>query len=99
MPCHVLRVLALVAAATAAGAAPADDGAPAPIEKGSAEKAGKPENHVLAAIGLDRAAAREVVRLSFACDTAEADAEAAAAILVEEAQALRAQAPRGAARR
>ena len=33
MQCCVLRVLSLVAAATAAGAAPADDGAPAQIEK------------------------------------------------------------------
>jgi cysteine sulfinate desulfinase/cysteine desulfurase-like protein len=54
---------------------------------------------VLAAIGLDRAAAREVVRLSFCADTTEDDARAAAAIVAEEAQMLRAQAPRGAARR
>lgn len=53
-----------------------------------------PDNPVLAAIGLDRAASREVVRLSWSADTPLADAEAAAAILVEEALRLRASAPR-----
>jgi cysteine desulfurase len=69
-----------------------DNGEPA------AQHAAKPENHVLAAIGLDRAAAREVVRLSFCADTTEDDARTAAAIVAEEAAALLAQAPRGAAR-
>ena len=59
-------------------------------------------NHVLAAIGLDRKQAREVVRLSFARATTVAEAERAASTLVEEALALRALAPqpaRGGARR
>lgn len=55
-------------------------------------------NHVLDAIGLDRRAAAEVVRLSFACDNTPSEAEAAAQILVEEAEALRRAAPRGGAR-
>ncbi len=42
------------------------------------------ENHVLAAIGFDRRTAREVVRLSFSCETTVAQAEAAGAILAEE---------------
>jgi cysteine desulfurase len=53
-----------------------------------------PTNHVLAAIGLDAAAAREVFRVSCSRLTTEADAAAAAAILVEEARALRDIAPR-----
>ncbi|HEX5051553.1 MAG TPA: cysteine desulfurase family protein [Planctomycetota bacterium] len=52
------------------------------------------ENHVLAAIGLDRQQAREVVRLSFCGDTTSDDAEAAAQILVAEALRLREAAPR-----
>lgn len=52
------------------------------------------ENHVLSAIGLDRRAQREVLRLSFSRYTGEAEARAAAGILVEEATALRAAAPR-----
>lgn len=58
-------------------------------------KAKKPaDNPVLAAIGLDRAAAREVVRLSFSGMTTHDDAETAASILVEEALRLRAANPR-----
>ncbi len=59
---------------------------------------GKPGNPVLAAIGLDRRAAREVVRLSFCGTTTRDEAETAARILVEEALRLREVAPRGAAR-
>jgi len=53
----------------------------------------KPDNHVLAAIGLDRRAAREVVRLSFAGTTTVEDAEDAAHVIVDEALRLRASAP------
>ena len=63
------------------------------------ERGGKPDNHVLAAIGMDRRQAREVVRLSFSRDNTEAECERAAAIVVEEALVLRAQAPHGSARR
>lgn len=52
------------------------------------------DNHVLAAIGFDRRAAREVVRLSFCRDTTQEQVEAAAAILVAEARQLANQAPR-----
>jgi cysteine desulfurase len=52
-----------------------------------------PSNHVLAAIGLDAQQAREVVRLSFSQFTTAADAEFAAAVLVEEALRLRQSAP------
>ena len=54
---------------------------------------GKPDNHVLAAIGLDRRAAREVVRLSFSGATTADDVHAAARIVVDEALRLRASAP------
>ena len=54
----------------------------------------KPSNHVLAAIGLDPKQAREVVRISFCTDNTMAEAEQAADILVEEAQALLQAAPR-----
>lgn len=53
------------------------------------------DNHVLAAIGLDRRAAREVVRLSFGATTSRADAERAAEIIAAEALRLRDAAPRG----
>jgi cysteine desulfurase len=56
----------------------------------------KPDNHVLAAIGMDRRASREVIRLSFSRETTDEEAERAAQILVEEAQAMLAHAPRGA---
>ncbi len=52
------------------------------------------KNHVLAAIGLDARAAREVVRLSFSSETTHADAVDAATILVDEALRLLAAAPR-----
>jgi cysteine desulfurase len=58
---------------------------------------GTPDNHVLAAIGLDRSAAREVVRLSFSLATSVEQADEAARILVEEAKRFAASAPRGAA--
>lgn len=53
----------------------------------------KPDNHVLAAIGMDRRAAREVVRLSFAATTTMADADDAVHVIVDEALRLRASAP------
>jgi cysteine desulfurase len=55
---------------------------------------GKSDNHVLAAIGLDRRAAREVVRLSFGATTTSAEVDAATGILVEEARRLLASSPR-----
>lgn len=53
-----------------------------------------PANPVLAAIGMDARAAREVVRFSFGPSTTEADVDTAARIAVEEIEALRAHAPR-----
>jgi len=53
-----------------------------------------PSNHVLAAIGLDKFQAREVVRLSFSGQTSIDDAEDAADILADEALRLIASAPR-----
>lgn len=53
----------------------------------------KPKNHVLAAIGLDVHAAREVVRLSVCASTTRAEVEEAAKVVVEEALLLRAQSP------
>ena len=55
---------------------------------------GKPDNHVLAAIGFDRRAAREVVRLSFSGETTVEDADDAADILCAELERLLAAAPR-----
>jgi cysteine desulfurase len=60
-------------------------------EPSPAKKHGNP---VLAAIGLDAMAAREVVRLSFSGMTTRADAEQAAMVLVDEAVRLLASAPR-----
>ncbi len=51
------------------------------------------ENHVLAAIGLDRRSAREVIRLSFCRDNTTAEVTAAADILAEEARRLLQMAP------
>ena len=51
-------------------------------------------SHVLTAIGLDRKAAREVIRISFSADTTTAQAAAAAQIIAQEAAALRTFAPR-----
>ena len=53
-----------------------------------------PENHVLAAIGLDKLGAREVVRVSFSGQTSIDDAEDAADIIADEALRLIASAPR-----
>ena len=63
----------------------AEDGAPR-----------KADNHVLAAIGLDRAAAREVVRVSFCGETSSDDATTAAAVIADEAQRLLGARPWGA---
>lgn len=52
------------------------------------------DNHVLAAIGLNKQEGREVVRLSFSGETSIDDAEDAADILAEEALRLLASAPR-----
>jgi cysteine desulfurase len=52
------------------------------------------DNHVLAAIGFDRRAAREVIRLSFCRDNTEAEVARAAKILVEEVLLLRQLSPR-----
>lgn len=52
------------------------------------------DNHVLAAIGLDRAAAREVVRVSFSGATADEDAAFAADVIADEAQRLLGARPR-----
>ena len=54
---------------------------------------------MLAAIGFDRRQAREVVRLSFSAETTSGEAADAAVAIVEEAQALRGMAPKGAAPR
>jgi cysteine desulfurase len=51
------------------------------------------DNHVLAAIGFDQRAGREVVRLSFGGDTSRDEAEFAAAVVAEEARILVRQAP------
>ena len=62
---------------------------------GAPDEAAKqaPSNHVLAAIGLDAAQAREVVRLSFSELVTSDDAELAARILIEEALRLRQSTP------
>jgi cysteine desulfurase len=52
------------------------------------------DNHVLAAIGLDRAAQREVLRLSFSRYTTDEEVERAIAILIDEARLLLSAAPR-----
>jgi cysteine desulfurase len=54
----------------------------------------KADNHVLAAIGLDRRQAREVVRVSFCGETTTSEADAATAILVDETTRLLAASPR-----
>jgi len=53
-----------------------------------------PVNHVLAAIGLGRREAREVIRLSFSSETTRQAAEYAALVLAEEAARLAEFAPR-----
>jgi cysteine desulfurase len=54
------------------------------------------DNHVLAAIGLDRAAAREVVRVSFSGATTDDEVAFAAEAIADEAQRLLGARPRGA---
>lgn len=54
-----------------------------------------PSNHVLAAIGLDRQAAREVVRVSFSSLTTAEEVSIARTVLVEECARLLGSAPRG----
>lgn len=61
---------------------------------GVGDDARAPQNHVLAAIGLGRRQAREVVRLSFSHETTVEQAEQAATILVEEIGQMLAVAPR-----
>ncbi|MBX3462067.1 MAG: cysteine desulfurase [Planctomycetes bacterium] len=56
-------------------------------------------NPVLAAIGLDRRAQREVIRLSFSGETTHAEAASAAQIIAEEALRLRSLSPSEANRR
>ncbi len=55
---------------------------------GSACHGGESENHVLAAIGLEAAAAREVMRFSFSKLNTAAEAQTAARLLIEEATTL-----------
>ena len=59
----------------------------------------KPDNHVLAAIGMDRRAAREVIRVSFSRHTSVEDAEFAAEVIVDEALALLRTSPDAGVRR
>tara|TARA_R110002072_G_scaffold4174_4_gene29499 strand:- start:23307 stop:24590 length:1284 start_codon:yes stop_codon:yes gene_type:complete len=58
------------------------------------QKGNKPDNHVLAAIGLNKHEARGVVRLSFSDQTSIDDAEDAADIIADEAVRLLQSAPR-----
>lgn len=53
-----------------------------------------PDNHVLAAIGMTYAEAREVIRLSFSGETSTAEAEDAADVVADEALRLLESAPR-----
>ena len=62
------------------------------------QKGNKPDNHVLAAIGLNKHEARGVVRLSFSDQTSIDDAEDAADIIADEAVRLLQSAPRRKAR-
>ncbi|MFN7669110.1 MAG: cysteine desulfurase family protein [Planctomycetota bacterium] len=55
------------------------------------------DNHVLAAIGLDRAAAREVVRVSFSGATTDDEVAFAAEAIADESRRLLGARPRGAA--
>jgi cysteine desulfurase len=59
----------------------------------------KPDNHVLAAIGMDRQSAREVIRVSFSRETTREEAEIAAEVIVEEAEALLSTSPSAGVRR
>lgn len=69
--------------------------ADAPAGKAKPQGRGKraPDNHVLAAIGMTYAEAREVIRLSFSTETSAAAAEDAADVIAEEAQRLLDSAP------
>ncbi len=69
-------------------------GAEAPKGKKRPRGGDRPDNHVLAAIGLNREQAREVVRISFSAETSLDDAEDAADILADEACRLLEAAPR-----
>ena len=64
--------------------------------KGKAASRGKkaPENHVLAAIGMSYAEAREVIRLSFSGETSVEEAEDAADVIADEALRLLESAPK-----
>lgn len=61
---------------------------------GAKDDRGKPDNHVLAAIGLDRRQAREVVRLSFCGATTLDEVDTASRVVVEETLRLAGSAPR-----
>lgn len=61
---------------------------------GQTDDSKTPDNHVLAAIGLNRRQAREVVRLSFCRYTSEADATRAADVICEEIATMTRVAPR-----
>lgn len=63
-------------------------------KKSRSKSSNKPSNHVLAAIGLDKQQAREVVRLSFSDQTSIDDAEDAADIISEEALRMLASTPK-----
>ena len=63
-----------------------------PAKKGKQDH--KPDNHVLAAIGMSAKQAREVIRVSFCGHNTIEEAERTADVLVQQAQALRAMAPR-----
>jgi cysteine desulfurase len=61
------------------------------VSTGSACHDGRPGgSRALAAIGLDTRQAREVVRISFGCETRAEEVEAALEILIDEAERLRA---------
>lgn len=75
---------------SACHAAHADGGADSRPDKGPSKAAG---NHVLAAIGLDQRAAREVVRVSFSGLSTAEDAHTAAQVIADEAARLLATAP------
>ena len=65
------------------------------IDPAEQRPAPKPDNHVLAAIGMDKRQSREVVRLSCSRETTTQEADRAAQILINEALTLMSQAPRG----
>ena len=69
------------------------DDKPKPKPK-KGRSANTPDNHVLAAIGMDRKQAREVIRLSFSAETSVEDAEEAADIVADEALRMLASTPR-----